>query len=198
MLKRLPAGKRGRLSALMPELLAFTKDTLQRVQGPPGGTSFALVLNSEEAAIELLRVHKEKPFTGVFEAGGEAIPIAIQPDRERWLQKYLTLQWPVLEHLRGLPAEENTSMNKCRMGDKRQVRIYGKEENKEILRLVGTSEYKELNEDGPEPNEWVSFTPGEGVGEVGKGAQGDGRAAYSQQHARSHGACHGARSAPGR
>lgn len=55
------------------------------------------VFNSEDTVASLLRVRREAPSTGVFEEGGAAIPIASQPDRERWLQKYLTLQWPVLE-----------------------------------------------------------------------------------------------------
>lgn len=43
-------------------------------------------------------------------------------------------------------------MNKFRVGNTRHVRIYVKEEGREILRRMGTAEYNELNEDGLEPD----------------------------------------------
>lgn len=166
--KRLQPVMRDRLPVFLPSLFAHVNDSVVRVQGPTSGTRFTLVLNSEEVATALLQLRQETPFTGVFEPEGPAVPVTLQLDRERWLQKYLTMQWPVLEYLRTLATIENASMNKFRVGDRRHAQIYVKEEGREVLRLIGVGEYKEYSEDGPEPNE---FVPGEGVGEVGKGVR---------------------------
>lgn len=171
VLKRLPPVMKDRLPSRLAELFACMGDDLLRVQGPQSGTSFTLVLRTADRATALLRRHKESAFTGTFESGGSAVQLNLQPDREVWLRKLLTLQWPVLHFLRSLPTIENASMTKYRVADRRFVRIYVKEAGRDILREVGNAEYREVTEDGPEPDEWVSFTPGEGTGEVAAGVR---------------------------
>lgn len=110
------------------------------------------MLNSEETAATVLRRHKEQTFTRTFEPGGERVQMNLQPDREKWLRKLLTLQWLVLDFLRLLPNVENASMTKYRIGEGRSVRIYAKGEGQDTLREVGVAECREVNEDGPEPD----------------------------------------------
>lgn len=86
--KRLPQVMRTRLQVLMLELFALSGSGLVRVQGPPSGTAFTLVLDSEMAAAAVLRRHRSKPFEG---AGAPAVPLVLQPDRKRWMQTLLTM-----------------------------------------------------------------------------------------------------------
>lgn len=67
VLKRLPRVMRDRLPGLAQKLFGFVKDEFVRIQGPSTGTSFSLVLRSDEAAMNILRRHHERPFVGVFE-----------------------------------------------------------------------------------------------------------------------------------
>lgn len=129
-----------------------------------------VVLASEAAAAAVRQRHRERPFIGVFEVGGVAVkPLVVQPDRERWRQNLLTLLWPVLGFLRRPPAVKDATMGKHRVDQRRHARIQVKKQGKEVLRPVGTAERRVLSEDGPEPNERVSFSASEGRGEVARG-----------------------------
>lgn len=171
VMKRLPPVMKERLPALCPQLFDFIGQDLVRIQGPGSGTLFKIVLATEAKAAAVLKRHKEQPFTGVFEPQAPEVTLSLQPDREVWLRKLLTLQWPVLDYLHSLPTVENASMTKFRRGERRYVRIYVKEASRDVLREVGIAEYREISEDGPEPDEWLSLSPGEGSSEVFEGVR---------------------------
>lgn len=143
---------RSRLPELMPELFAFVGSGVLSVKGPVSGTAFTLVLDSEMLASTVLRRHRAKPFEGIFGVGAAAQPLVIQPDRERWLQKLLSMQWPVIEFLRALPTVEDATCKKYRVGARRYVKLHVIAEGQEILRFVGTGEFEEVDAESPEPN----------------------------------------------
>lgn len=55
------------------------------------------------------------------------------------------------------------------MEERRHACIHAKGEGKEVLRVVGTAECRELTEAGPKHNEWVFQSPAELCAGVAKG-----------------------------
>lgn len=70
-------------------------------------------MNGDHACARQSGVGNRKPFEGLFAAREVAAPLVIQPDRERWLQKLLSMQWLVVEFLRALPTLEGATCSKC-------------------------------------------------------------------------------------
>lgn len=166
VVRRLPQVMRARLPHVMPELFSFVVPWLVRIQGPTSATACTIVLDIEALATAALERHREKRFKGIFAEGGAATPLVVQPDRERWLQNLLTMQWPVVQYLRTLPAIEDATCSKFRVGAKRYIKAHINEEGKDVLRFVGMGVYEEADEEGPKLNCWLSFAPQEDCEDV--------------------------------
>lgn len=158
VVKRMPQVMKGRLPSLLPGLYEFLGDDLVKVQGAMSSSAFTFVVSSASVVDRVLAKHKIDPFMGKF-GEGDAVPLVVMPDRPRWVQKLLTMEWPVIQHLKNMSGVEDASMNKFRDGARRGMRIYVRPVGKEIFQLVGTGYYREVSELGPEPNEWLSFEP---------------------------------------
>lgn len=112
-----------RLPALMKDSCDFLFGDLVRVQGPEPSTAFTFAITSEAVVSAVLQRHRNALFVGCFN-GSAAVPLVVMPARETWLQKLLTLEWPVLEHLRGMQGVDDATMNKFRLGDKQFLNVH--------------------------------------------------------------------------